>query len=180
MHVYTHVCGRAHLNVYVCTHSRVHMSACMCGRAYEHVMHSLWRWGVTYSFEDVSHETPDGTPCHTSPPQGVCANTRMWGAYVVRKLEHVLTTVLLNTRNQRWVKRFGSSQKKTRVSPSWHMFSIQPCRADKKIGTHIRPCAKSGLRCFTYRGSPHAIDVPECADIFWSHVWSHVLFKEKE
>ena len=29
---------------------------------------SLWRWGVTYVFKDVSHETPDVTPCHTSPP----------------------------------------------------------------------------------------------------------------
>ena len=30
--------------------------------------YSLWRWGVTYLFKDVSHETPDVTPCRTSPP----------------------------------------------------------------------------------------------------------------
>ena len=28
--------------------------------------------GVTFHVLDVSHETPDVTPCHTSPPQGSC------------------------------------------------------------------------------------------------------------
>ena len=31
-------------------------------------LYSLWRWGVEYLFKDVSHETPDVTPCCTSPP----------------------------------------------------------------------------------------------------------------
>ena len=30
--------------------------------------YSLWRWGVTSLFEDVSRETPDVTTCRTSPP----------------------------------------------------------------------------------------------------------------
>ena len=30
--------------------------------------YSLWRWGVTCLFKEVSHETPDGTQCRTSPP----------------------------------------------------------------------------------------------------------------
>ena len=30
--------------------------------------YSLRRWGVTCLFKDVSHETPDVTPCRTSPP----------------------------------------------------------------------------------------------------------------
>ena len=33
--------------------------------------HSLWRWGVTFHSVDVSYETPDVTPCRTSPPKGV-------------------------------------------------------------------------------------------------------------
>ena len=32
------------------------------------VLYSLWRWGVTFWMWDVSHETPDVTPCRTSPP----------------------------------------------------------------------------------------------------------------
>ena len=30
--------------------------------------YSLWRWGVTSHVLDVSYETPDVTPCRTSPP----------------------------------------------------------------------------------------------------------------
>ena len=30
--------------------------------------YSLWKWGVTCLFKDVSHEMPDTTSCRTSPP----------------------------------------------------------------------------------------------------------------
>ena len=30
--------------------------------------YSLWRWDVTFHVLDVSHETPDVTPCRTPPP----------------------------------------------------------------------------------------------------------------
>ena len=36
-----------------------------------HLLYSLWRWGVTFHDLDVSHETPDVTPCRTSPPMPV-------------------------------------------------------------------------------------------------------------
>ena len=32
------------------------------------VTYPLWRWGVTFHGLDVSHATPDVTPCRTSPP----------------------------------------------------------------------------------------------------------------
>ena len=32
------------------------------------VKYSLWRWGLTYLFKHVSHETPDVTPCRASLP----------------------------------------------------------------------------------------------------------------
>ena len=33
------------------------------------ISYSLWMWGVTCCFEDVSHETPDVRTCPTSPPK---------------------------------------------------------------------------------------------------------------
>ena len=36
--------------------------------------YSLWRWGVTFHVLDVSHETPDVTPCRTSLPMPFCVH----------------------------------------------------------------------------------------------------------
>ena len=48
----------------------------MCRRAWDKCLatrnsYSLWRWGVAYLFNDVSHKTPGVTPCRTSPPMPV-------------------------------------------------------------------------------------------------------------
>ena len=51
---------------------------CFCSIQHYHSVlrplppYSLWRWGVTCHVLDVSYETPDVTPCRTSPPMPIC------------------------------------------------------------------------------------------------------------
>ena len=78
--VYVHMCICAYLYicisvyVYVCIYIYICICVYVCVWAQPRrclakvATYSLWRGGVTCLFKDVSHETPDVTPCRTSPP----------------------------------------------------------------------------------------------------------------
>ena len=63
--------------------------------------YSLWGWGVTFHVLDVSHETPDVTPCRTSPPMPfvrTCLARNAW----CNTRSH-LTAAGCSSRNMLWV-----------------------------------------------------------------------------
>ena len=62
-----YVCTHIYIYVYICTGSQ--HTLCDPCTASPHT--PCGGGGVTFHVLDVSHEKPDVTPCHTSPPQGV-------------------------------------------------------------------------------------------------------------